>query len=313
MGKHMRFGFSLPVLHSFRPTQQPWEDTAGPDDVVRIAQRAEELGYDWVAAPHHMLMVNELLDSMGPRWPEPLTALAFLAGATKRIRLLTHVLVVPYYHPIVLAKMVAVLDHLSKGRLILGIGSGYIEREFQALGVPMRERGARTDEYLRAMKELWTSDTPTFHGKYVSFDHISFEPRPAQRPHPPIWVGGHVPAVLRRAAELGDGWMPFMLSKEELPPKLAYLRSLPAFQKRTRPFDVHAPIKPRQEEEFTHRQVASVEFPRKRDEIVAAIRAIQDVGATSTNVMPVLGPQASVEAFLERMQWFAEEVMPEFR
>ncbi len=140
---------------------------------------------------------------------EQLTAVAFVAGKTSRLRLVTSVTVVPHRPAVLQAKMLATIDVLSKGRLTFGIGAGWMKEEFEALGVPpFAERGTVTDEYLMACRELWTKDDPRFEGKYVKFANVLFEPKPVQKPHPPIWVGGESGPALRRTARLGDGWYP---------------------------------------------------------------------------------------------------------
>jgi probable F420-dependent oxidoreductase len=144
-----------------------------------------------------------------PDYYEAVTLLAFLAAATTRVRLVTNVLIVPYRDPIVTAKMLACIDTLSKGRVTLGVGVGWMKEEFEALGIPpFAERGKVTDEYIRAFKEIWSSETPTFKGDHVSFGNISVAPKPAQKGGLPIWVGGESPPALRRAAQLGDAWYP---------------------------------------------------------------------------------------------------------
>lgn len=159
--------------------------------------------------------------------------LNFLAGCTQRIRLGTHVLIVPYRDPVFTAKILATLDVLSGGRLILGAGVGWMEEEFQALGLDTyRERGAVTNEYLRLFKELWTKDEPNFQGKYYQVSGVGFQPKPVQKPHPPVWTGGHTEPALRRAATLADGWMPIglrppsLLQPKEMAAKIAHLRTL---------------------------------------------------------------------------------------
>ncbi len=142
--------------------------------------------------------------------------LAVAAGATRRVRLGTTVLIVPYRNAVVTAKMVSTLDALSGGRVVLGIGAGWLAEESAMLGVPFAERGAMTDEYLQAMQELWTSPAPSFAGKYTQFGGLAFEPKPLQKPHPPIWVGGHSRAALRRTAQFGAAWHPINRSPEEL-------------------------------------------------------------------------------------------------
>jgi probable F420-dependent oxidoreductase len=140
---------------------------------------------------------------------EQLTAAAFIAGKSSRLKLVTSVTVVPHRPAVLLAKMLATIDVLSEGRLVFGIGAGWMKEEFEALGLPsFAERGAVTDEYLAACRELWTRDKPRFSGKYVSFSDVLFDPKPVQKPHPPIWVGGESGPALRRTARLGDGWYP---------------------------------------------------------------------------------------------------------
>ncbi len=194
---------------------------ATPDNLVTIAKRGEELGYHMLLTGDHILVPNGISSpypySPGGEFPgqaygeamEQLTLLTFIAGHTKSIRLVTSVMIVPHRNPLVTAKILATLDVLSKGRVTLGVGAGWMREEFEALGIPaFDQRGDVTDEYIRAFKVLWTSDNPSFEGKYCRFSDISFLPKPVQKPHPPIWVGGESPRAIRRTAELGDGWYP---------------------------------------------------------------------------------------------------------
>ena len=207
----MKYGFTLPGRGPL----------ARPDTLATIARRGEELGYHMVMTGDH-IVVPRKIDSTYPyteggEFPgsasgeamEQLTVLAFLAGQTQRIRLVTSVMIVPHRNPLVAAKALATLDVLSQGRLVVGVGVGWMREEFEALGLPaFEERGAVTDEYIRAFKELWTSDNPSFEGRYCRFGGISFLPKPVQKPHPPIWVGGESRRAIRRAAQLADGWYP---------------------------------------------------------------------------------------------------------
>jgi probable F420-dependent oxidoreductase len=207
----MKYGFTLPGRGPL----------ATPDNLAAIARRGEELGYDFVLFGDHIVVPRQITSpypytetgefpgSASGVAMEQLTVLAFLAGQTHTIRLATSVIIVPHRNPLVAAKALATLDVLSKGRLIVGVGVGWMREEFEALGLPpFEERGAVTDEYIRAFKELWTSDDPSFEGKYCQFSNISFLPKPVQQPHPPIWVGGESRRALRRTAELGNGWYP---------------------------------------------------------------------------------------------------------
>jgi len=207
----MRYGFTLPGRGPL----------ATPDNLAAIARRGEELGYHFVlfgdhivvprhiASPYPYTETGEFPGSASGEAMEQLTVLAFLAGQTRTIRLVTSVIIVPHRNPLVAAKVLATLDVLSKGRLVVGVGVGWMREEFEALGLPpFDERGAVTDEYIRAFKELWTSDNPSFEGKYCRFSNISFLPKPLQKPHPPIWVGGESRRALRRTAQLGNAWYP---------------------------------------------------------------------------------------------------------
>jgi probable F420-dependent oxidoreductase len=155
---------------------------------------------------------------------EPLTTLAYLAGATSRIRLGVSAYVVPYRNPVLTAKQVASLDALSGGRVVLAVGVGWLREEFDALGVPFAERGRRTDEYLAICRALWTDDVAAFQGRLVQLPPVRTGPKPAQRPHPPIWVAGNSAAARARAVRLGQGWHAIDLSPEELAPLVAELR-----------------------------------------------------------------------------------------
>lgn len=199
---------------------------ATPEVIRRTAARAEELGYDSVWVSDHVVVPTANVVNFGETVFDPLVTLAMLAGATSRVRLGTTVLIVPYRNAVVTAKMISSLDALSGGRFVLGIGAGWVAAESATLGVPFAERGPMTDEHLRAMRELWTSPRPSFSGRYTQFDDVIFEPKPVQKPHPPIWVGGHSKAALRRTVEFGTAWHPINRSIEELRAGTAEIRRL---------------------------------------------------------------------------------------
>jgi probable F420-dependent oxidoreductase len=202
----MKFGVWLPNCRHL----------ATPDIIRDTAVRAEALGYDSVWVSDHVVVPRANIRNFGETIFDPLVTLAVAAGATRQVQLGTTVLIVPYRHAVVTAKMIASLDALSGGRVVFGIGAGWVAAESAVLGVPFAERGAMTDEYVRAMQELWTSPAPSFKGKYTQFSDIVFEPKPLQKPHPPIWVGGHSRAALRRTVEFGAAWHPINRSPEEL-------------------------------------------------------------------------------------------------
>jgi probable F420-dependent oxidoreductase len=193
--------------------------------LVDMASRADELGFDSVWVHDHVFNVGHVLDRIGGRpYYEPMTFLSFVAARTRRVRLGTSVLVLPYHNPVRLAKAAATLDVLCGGRLVMGVGVGLIEKEMQAMGTPFTERGAYTDEAIAVMRALWSSDEPRFAGKYYRFEGMKFSPRPLQTPSIPLVIGGVSRAAIRRAARLGDGWQPLGLSPEALAQGIATLR-----------------------------------------------------------------------------------------
>jgi len=205
----MRFSTGLPGINLYPPITNDWERSMQPGDYQLVARTADELGFHSLAIPEHIVIPNDMVPLMGPSWSHAMTAMSFVAGATSRIVVDSSVIVLPYHDPVVFAKAVATLDVLSGGRVRVSIGVGHAEREFEILRVPFHERGKVSDEYLDAIVELWTSDAPEFHGTYVDFADVAFEPKPVQRPHPPIWIGGNTGAARRRVTAHGDGWCPF--------------------------------------------------------------------------------------------------------
>ena len=195
--------------------------TGTPEGLRAVAQRAEAAGLGWLGFNDHVV-VTAAVESRYPYsesgdWPaadtgtclEQLMTIAHVAAVTGRIRLLTSVMVLPHRAPVLAAKMLATADVLSGGRLTVGVGIGWMAEEMAALQSPPYDRRARASaEYIAAFRALWTEDRPRFAGEFVSFDDILFDPKPVQRPHPPIWVGGEGGPARRRAGALGDGWYP---------------------------------------------------------------------------------------------------------
>lgn len=189
---------------------------ADPETAARVARAAEDAGFESVWTGEHVVLPDpQAPPSPAPpqeRFLDPAVSLAFLAAHTHRLRLGTGIIILPQRNPLVLAKELASVDVLSGGRLLFGVGAGYLQAEFDALGAPFHDRGARTDEYLDAMVALWTAEKPAFEGPTVSFSGIDARPRPVQRPHPPIVVGGMSGAAFRRAVRRGNGWYGFLRS-----------------------------------------------------------------------------------------------------
>lgn len=209
---------------------------AEPATLVEAARLAEDAGYDSIFLADHILVPRGLQskypytrDGSFPydpekNWLDPLVALGYLAGQTSHLRLGTSVTVVPMRHPIVTAKQIATADYLSGGRVIFGAGVGWMAEEFALLGASFHDRGRRMDEYLRLMKVLWTEENPHFEGQYFQVKDCGFTPKPVQKPHVPLWIGGESRPALRRAAMLGDGWHSAGTSLEALPGQIHLLR-----------------------------------------------------------------------------------------
>lgn len=202
--------------------------SAEPDALARRARRAEEAGFEslWVGDHVALPVGDRALHGMAAEEArlEAVVALTYLAAVTTRVKLGVGVIVLPQRQPVLLAKQLACLDVLSAGRLIVGFGAGYAEPELRALGVTLAERGARTDEYLSAMRALWAEAVPSFQGRFVAFDGVLERPRPVQRPHPPIVVGGQSAAALRRTVECANGWYGFDLDVTSTADALGALR-----------------------------------------------------------------------------------------
>ncbi|MEU0369839.1 TIGR03619 family F420-dependent LLM class oxidoreductase [Streptomyces sp. NPDC006283] len=220
------YGMQLPVQSQSTLYAEPWEAEAGPQDLAETARAADRAGFTYIAVCDHVAIPHRLADTMSTVWYDPVATLAFLAAATERVRLLSHVAVVGLRHPLLTAKQYATLDHLSGGRLILGVGAGHVREEFETLGVDFDARGPVLDETLDALRAaLGPEEFPEFRGERYSFQGLGQRPRPAQA-RVPVWVGGSSPAAVRRAALKGDGWLPQGDPRDRLPAQIARLKEL---------------------------------------------------------------------------------------
>jgi len=307
----MRFGIVLP--HS--------GTKASKAALVDVAQLTEDLGFDslWV--------FDRLLYPLEPKTPypgsqdgrlpepmqivfEPLTTLAFVAAHTGQVQLGTGVLVLPFRPPVVAARMIATLDVLSEGRLILGVGAGWSSDEYEASGMRMENRGARLDEYLRLLKTLWSEDEPSFQGRFYTVPRNHFEPRPVQKPHPPIWIGGDSLPAVRRAAELGDGWYPSgYMSPDLLAERIKLLHQL-AEERGRNPQELTVgtwvPLLFTDEEHSGH-----YPFIGTSEKIIENLRLYQRIGVGHI-AFELSFAYPTMKAMIEAIERFANEVMPVF-
>ncbi len=310
----MRFRLGMPGVHHIPaadehvPEAAAWTAGLGATDFRRILAALDELHYDAIATPEHLGMPYHEVPRLGPFWMDALSVMAFVAGATTRMRVATSVLVVPYHHPLPLAKALSTIDVVSGGRLEVSVGVGHAEREFEVLGVPFHERGAITDESLEAVLELWRSDQPSFHGRHFHIDGLAFEPKPVQRPRPPIFVGGNSPAALRRASRF-DGWEtnPVNFSIDKLPAQLDYLRTQPAFAGKEETFQIHwvgaipgvgTPV-------FS--DLSGSALSAYGSQLVEHLHGLAAIGVTGVSVpVPVT---RSISEYLDFAGWFDQEVV----
>ncbi|MGW8333730.1 LLM class F420-dependent oxidoreductase [Streptomyces sp. NPDC055897] len=216
----------LPVQSQSTIYAEGWEADAGPEDLAEIAGAADRSGFAYLASCDHVGVPRRLAGPMSTIWYDPVATLSFLAGITDRVLLMSHVAVVGLRHPLVTAKQYATLDHLSGGRLILGVGAGHVREEFEAVGADFEGRGPVLDETIDALRAaLGPEEYPSFRGERFAFEGLGQRPRPAQR-HVPVWVGGSSPAAVRRAALRGDGWLPQGDPRSQLPAQITKLKTL---------------------------------------------------------------------------------------
>ena len=284
----MRFGVSLPNygIHASR------------DALVAVAKAADELGYYSIWAAERLIVPrppNQPWSKLNPTAYEPLMTLAFLAGITEKVKLGTNIVVAPFRRPLVLAKQAVALDRLSEGRLILGLGLGWMAEGFKAVGVPMEQRGTRTDETIHLLRRLWEEPNPSFEGKYTKFPQIHFEPKPAQR-RVPIWIGGNSDAALRRAVELGDGWTPTSLDVDQLADRIGLLRK--EATKRQRPL-----------EQIVLSYNSRFDGTKDTSRMKQDLETYQNLGVN--HFWPVFTFE-TLEELLDQMRIFAEQVMTSF-
>ena len=202
-----KLAISTPVVTMFPGVSADWESTASIEDIARIAETADRLGYHHLTCSEHVALPTVEQARRGTRYWDPLATFGYLAARTQRIRLATSVLVLGYHHPLEIAKRYGTLDKVSNGRLILGVGVGSLKEEFDLIGAPFEDRGPRGDDALRALRAALSVNEPSYQGEFYSFGGMTVDPCAVQQPVP-IWIGGRTLRSLRRAVTLADGWTP---------------------------------------------------------------------------------------------------------
>jgi probable F420-dependent oxidoreductase len=272
----VRLGITTPLFTMTPDGHSPWEVDATLDDVVPLVQAADRLGYEYVTCSEHVVIPEDVAPVRGGRYWDPLATFGYLSAVTSRIRFATYVLVLGYHHPLAICKRYGTLDRISNGRLILGVGVGSLQPEFELLGAPFDDRGARGDEALRALRTSFGRREPEFHGEFFDYSGMIVDPCGVQQTVP-LWIGGRTPRSLRRAYELADGWAPFGLRREELAAMLDSARTTEAWHARQAatelpPFEVSLPA---------GRLLDPVAKP---DAAVEILEGMRDIGATMVNV-----------------------------
>ncbi|WP_322987290.1 TIGR03619 family F420-dependent LLM class oxidoreductase [Phaeacidiphilus oryzae] len=289
----MRFGIQLPVQAQSRIFVEDWEGSAGPAAIAATAAHADRIGLDYVAACDHVGIPDRLAGSMGATWYDPVAVLAHCAAVTERVALVSAIAVAPLRHPLLLAKQYASLDALSAGRLILGVGAGHVEEEFAALGVDFHRRGALLTSAVGELKTALSTGR---------LDGLRISPRPAAVPRPPIWVGGHSAAAVRRAALHADGWLSQGNDLDSLTEMLALVRGL---RPPERPFAVNAiapPVYVGEPGWDTGRAVTG-----KPDRLAGLFARYRAAGATHLQIRP---RSRSLDEYLDQLSALATEVLP---
>jgi probable F420-dependent oxidoreductase len=303
----VKFVFPLPHMLRLKAITQRWEAGVTGADQTRMVKRAEAMGYDMIAIPEHFVIPDEHVELSGPHYLQSTVAQAYIAGATEKIRLNSCVTVLPLQHPIVLAKALATADWMSSGRMMVTFGVGWLKPEFDLLGVPFSERGRIADEYLAAIIELWTSESPRFEGRYVSFRGVAFEPKPVQKPHLPVWIGGDADAALKRAARFAGGWWPFLTPPEKIAERVEFIKSQSAYD--GRPFEVmHGMATTRVGEGHSVRRDQHTRAGMSAQEIIDRLSWLAEQGVTFSAV-PVPAVRG-VDEYLDYTQWVIEEIKP---
>jgi probable F420-dependent oxidoreductase len=267
----MKLGVITPVLTRLPGAHARWEENAGISEVERVVVEAERLGYHHVTCSEHVAVPHDAAIVRGGTYWDPLSTFGYLAARTTVIRLTTFVLVLGYHHPLAIAKRYGTLDRVCGGRLILGVGVGSLEEEFDLLGAPFRGRGERGDDAIRALRAAFGRRGPSYSGTHYEFDGFVVDPHGVQT-EVPIWIGGRTARSLRRAVDLADGWTPFGLGTADLAAMLERARHSDAWARRERPLDLvlqnERPFDPGAEPE----------------RVAARVSRFRELGATILNV-----------------------------
>lgn len=286
----MKLGIVTPVVTRLPGAHARWEETAGIAEVERVVVAAERLGYHHVTCSEHVAVPRDVAAVRGATYWDPLATFGYLAARTMTIRLATFVLVLGYHHPLAIAKRYGTLDRISGGRLILGVGVGSLEEEFDLLGAPFADRGERGDDAIGALRASLSQPEPSYSGSHYEYEGFVVDPHAVQE-RVPIWIGGRTARSLRRAVELADGWAPFGIGTADLATMLDRARGSDAWTRRDSPLELvlqnEHPLDPGSEPERVTERLAK----------------FAEIGATSLSVRFV---HHSVDHYVEQLAAMAE-------
>jgi probable F420-dependent oxidoreductase len=300
------WGIQLPIQSQSTRYAEPWEADAGTDELVAIAQAADRAGALYVAVCEHVAIPKPLDEKMSTSWYHTTTTLGFLAGVTRSVRLLSHVVVAAYHHPLQVAKAFATLDALSGGRAILGIGAGHVEGEFALLGVDFAGRGGALESALPAIRAALDNEYPALPDRGWGLDgSAGMRPRPVQVSLP-VWVGGSSPAAVRRAAQLADGWLPQGTMPADLPGEVARIRRLRTDARLDPAFDVGANVFPVYVGDPGW-DVGRYTITGKADEIADRLRLWTDAGV---NQLQMRFRSRDAAELVDQLERFGTDVAP---
>lgn len=294
----MRFGLTTPIVTLNPRRHAPWEETAGVTELRDIAQAADGLGYHHLTCSDHVAIPAAIAPVRGSRYFDPYATLGFFAAVTTRIRLVTHVLVLPYHHPLEVAKRLGTLDQLSGGRLIAGVGVGSLREEFELLGVDFAGRGGRYEDALRALRAALGHRRPEYTGHHYAFSDFIVDPCAVQE-RMPIWLGGRTPRSLRRALRYADGWDPFGFTHTQLAELLGRARRWVEWTDRAAPLDLV----------FAPDALIDVSTAAAVGPAIDLLASYQGIGATALNLQ---FRSRSLTDLLDQLDTFMKKVAPRF-
>lgn len=304
----MKLNVGVPNSMHVAAMTQPWEHALTGEDVGELLAASDALGFNKCMLGEHFVIPEEHLELSGYHYFHVVVALGYIGGRTKQLRLSSSVSILPLQNPIVQAKAWSTLDWLTGGRAEAMFGVGWLKEEFDMLGLDFHKRGRMADEYVAAIKTLWTSDKAEFEGEFVNFKDAGFEPKPVQKPGLPIWFGGDAEPVLKRVAKFGNGWSPFRTPPEKFPECIDLIKSQPEYDGR----DLGIFFGLEMLNVGAHHEILDdprAPGTRDRQVLLDQIGWLKGLGVTET-IVPLPPGMNGKQEYLDRLQWVAEEIMP---